>query len=71
MEKFGFDDPQASAIVAFRLGQLAGLEIKKIEAELGELNENVEQTKSFTASEVEQIRSFLNDLLAEVAKNGK
>ena len=24
MEKFGFDDPQASAIVAYRLGQLAG-----------------------------------------------
>ena len=27
MERFGFDDPQASAIVAYRLGQLAGLEI--------------------------------------------
>ena len=30
MDKFGFDDPQASAIVAYRLGQLAGLEIEKI-----------------------------------------
>ena len=37
MEKFGFDDPQASAIVAYRLGQLAGLEILKIEEELAEL----------------------------------
>ena len=30
MEKFGFDDPQATAIVNFQLGQLAGLEIEKI-----------------------------------------
>lgn len=29
MEKFGFDDPQATAIVNFQLGQLAGLEIEK------------------------------------------
>ena len=37
MEKFGFDDPQAAAIVAYRLGQLAGLEIKKILEERDEL----------------------------------
>ena len=41
MDEFGFDDPQASAIVAFRLGQLAGLEILKIETELSELNEKI------------------------------
>lgn len=41
MEKFEFDDPQASAIVAFRLGQLAGLEIVKIETELNELHERI------------------------------
>lgn len=29
IEKYGFDDPQATAIVNFQLGQLAGLEIKK------------------------------------------
>lgn len=29
MDKFGFDEPQANAIVAYRLGQLAGLEIEK------------------------------------------
>ena len=34
MEKFDFDEPQAAAIVAFRLGQLAGLEILKITNEL-------------------------------------
>ncbi len=41
MEKFGFDDPQASAIVAYRLGQLAGLEILKIMDELDELHQRI------------------------------
>lgn len=41
MDKFGFDDPQASAIVAYRLGQLAGLEIEKILNELEELHEKI------------------------------
>ena len=41
MEKFDFDDPQATAIVNFQLGQLAGLEILKIENELGELNAKI------------------------------
>ena len=31
MEQFGFDDPQADAIVKLQLGRLAGLEILKIE----------------------------------------
>ena len=38
IEKFGFDDPQATAIVNFQLGQLAGLEIEKITNELNELH---------------------------------
>lgn len=41
MEKFGFDDVQATAIVAFRLGQLAGLEIEKIMNELGEIHAKI------------------------------
>ncbi|MBQ3007396.1 MAG: DNA gyrase subunit A [Clostridia bacterium] len=41
MEKFEFDEPQAAAIVAFRLGQLAGLEILKIQNELDELKEKI------------------------------
>ena len=41
MEKFDFDEPQASAIVAFRLGQLAGLEIEKIMNELDELHAKI------------------------------
>ncbi len=45
MDKYGFDDPQASAIVAYRLGQLAGLEIVKILNELEELHAKI---KDFT-----------------------
>lgn len=41
MDKFGFDDVQAAAIVAFRLGQLAGLEIEKIMNELNEIHAKI------------------------------
>ena len=43
MEAFGFDDPQASAIVAYRLGQLAGLEILKVEEERTGLLEKIRE----------------------------
>ena len=51
MDKFGFDDPQASAIVAYRLGQLAGLEIEKIINELDELHEKIKDFLDILAHE--------------------
>ncbi len=51
MEKFDFDEPQAAAIVAFRLGQLAGLEILKIQNELDELKEKIADYLDILASE--------------------
>ena len=51
MDKFGFDDPQASAIVAYRLGQLAGLEIEKILNELDELHEKIKDLTDILHSE--------------------
>ena len=51
MEKFDFDDPQASAIVAYRLGQLAGLEIEKILHELEELHEKIKDYLDILANE--------------------
>ncbi len=51
MEKFGFDDPQAAAIVAFRLGHLAGLELEKIENEFKELSEKIEAWETLLADE--------------------
>ena len=50
MDTFGFDDPQASAIVAFRLGQLAGLEILKITNELDELKARIKDLEDILAS---------------------
>lgn len=51
IEKFGFDDPQAAAIVAFRLGQLAGLEIIKIQTELAELKEKIAEYEAILSDE--------------------
>lgn len=51
MDKFGFDDPQASAIVAYRLGQLAGLEIEKILNELDELHAKIKDFTDILANE--------------------
>lgn len=41
IEKFEFDDVQATAIVNFQLGQLAGLEIEKIMNELNEIHAKI------------------------------
>ena len=51
MEAFGFDDVQASAIVSFQLGQLAGLEIKKIMDELDQLHEKIRDYLDILSSE--------------------
>lgn len=51
IEHFGFDDPQADAICRFQLGQLAGLEILKIETELSELHEQIADLTDILQSE--------------------
>ena len=65
MEKYDFDDVQATAIVAFRLGQLAGLEIVKILNELDEINikiENYKEVLSNDAKVLEIIKEQLNKI---------
>lgn len=62
MEKFDFDDPQASAIVAFRLGQLAGLEIQKIHAEMEELRAKIEEFNEILSSEEKLNEIFIKEL---------
>lgn len=52
MERFDFDDLQADAICRFQLGQLAGLEILKIETELNELHEQIADLNDILSSEV-------------------
>ncbi|MBQ3068506.1 MAG: DNA gyrase subunit A [Clostridia bacterium] len=49
MERFGFDDVQADAIVKMRLGQLAGLERQKIEDELGNLQMRIAELEGILA----------------------
>jgi DNA gyrase subunit A len=51
MERFGFDDVQAQAIVQDALGQLAGLEREKIEEELKGLLEKITEYKAILADE--------------------
>ena len=65
MEKFGFDDPQATAIVMYRLGQLAGLEIKKLESELAELNERIADLEDILVNE-KHLTSIIKSELAEI-----
>ena len=49
MERFGFDEEQANAIVQMRLAQLTGLERSKIEDELGELHAKIEEYRRILA----------------------
>ena len=51
MERFGFDDPQADAIVKLQLGRLAGLEILKIEEELSGLRAKIEDWQGVLADD--------------------
>lgn len=67
MEKFDFDDPQATAIVAFRLGQLAGLEIQKIIAERDELRIKIAEYLEILGSEA-KVKEILKDELSAIGK---
>ncbi len=63
MEKFGFDDPQADAICKFPLGRLAGLEIQKIDAELGQLHENIKEWEAILADDARVLQIVKDELL--------
>lgn len=51
MERFGFDEVQANAIVQMRLGQLSGLERQKIEDELAALHAKIAELEGILADE--------------------
>lgn len=70
MDQYGFDDPQAAAIVAYRLGQLAGLEIKKILDELDQLHKLIAHLKEILASRELQFDIIKNELLSIKEKYG-
>lgn len=66
MDKFGFDDPQATAIVAYRLGQLAGLEIEKIMNELHDLQEKIKDYNDILSNEY-RVLEIIKTEIREVA----
>lgn len=70
MEQYGFDDPQAAAIVAYRLGQLAGLEIKKIMDELEQLHNLISHLKEILESRELQFQIIKNELTLIKEKYG-
>lgn len=65
MEKFEFDDPQATAIVNFQLGQLAGLEIEKIVNELEELENRIADYTDILQHE-ERVFNIIKEESAEI-----
>ena len=67
MEKFDFDEPQAAAIIAFKLGQLAGLEILKINNELNELREKIKDYQEILASH-ERVLAIVKDELSKISE---
>ncbi len=68
MERFGFDDIQASAIVAMRLGQLTGLEKSKIENELAELMAKIAEYEGILADYSKVLAIVKADLTAIAEK---
>ncbi len=63
MAKFDFDDIQADAIVKLQLGRLAGLEILKIEEELGVLAAKIAGWKALLADEAAILALVTTELL--------
>lgn len=70
IEKYGFDDPQATAIVNFQLGQLAGLEIKKIMDELENLHEKIAEFEAILADEAKVLTLIKEEAQAIADKYG-
>ncbi len=60
MERFGFDDIQAEAIVQMRLRQLSGLERQKIEDELAALRQKIAELQSVLEDEM-KVKAIVKD----------
>jgi len=65
MDRFGLTDIQSEAILELKLRRLTGLERDKIEAELKQLLENIEEYKSILAS-TEKVLSIIKTELLEI-----
>lgn len=63
MERFGFDDVQAQAIVQMRLGQLTNMERTKIEDEIAALKTKIEEYNAILADEGRQREIIKEELI--------
>lgn len=70
MDTYGFDEPQAGAIVAFQLGRLAGLEIEKIDREFGELMEKIAEWEGILADEAKVLAMVKEEMTAIAERYG-
>lgn len=67
IKKFAFSDRQTAAILSMRLQTLSGLERKKIEDELAELQKLIARLKKILSS-VKNIRAVVREELSEVSE---
>ena len=63
MQRFGLDDVQAQAIVQMRLGQLTGLERSKIEEELAQLEQKIEELLSLLQDKSKLLAMLKSEIL--------
>jgi DNA gyrase subunit A len=63
INRFGFDDPQAQAIVDMTLGRLSGMERQKIEDHLAYLYDHIRELKDIIADETKIDDIIKTDLL--------
>ncbi|MEX0917796.1 MAG: DNA gyrase subunit A [Candidatus Paceibacterota bacterium] len=70
MKEFKFSELQATAILEMRLQKLAGLERKKIEDELKEVQALIKELESILKSKTKMMKIIKDDLLAVAEKYG-
>ncbi len=70
MERFDLDDLQATAIVQMQLGKLSGLEIEKLEAELNQIHNRIEEISVILADDTKVMAIVKEEQLAMRAKYG-
>ena len=70
MERFGFSDAQAQAIVDMRLRALTGLERGKLEAEYNQLMELIQELKAILADEKKLLGVIRKEIMAISDKFG-
>ena len=70
MERFELDDLQATAIVQMQLGKLSGLEIEKLEGELNQIHNRIEEITVILADDTKVMAIVKEEQMAMRAKYG-